>query len=272
MGGLRGGYDAGVVATLCRKLGPDYFDGVFASSVGVFAATFFVANQPDTIENTWRNLVDGKKLVSLLHPLRRREILDLDYLIEIFQNEGSRLDIEGVLNSRTSLVYVLTEYPSGNVTYRAPSRENLFELMRASAALPLAHRPVRVGGVCYTDGGLVQPLPIAKALEGGYEEIIAIYNKPEEFYVGWRFKLFLPLLSLGLPSAISQLVRTFETRVRELERKISSDPRISVIRPREQIPLRSILDTNRSRLNETIDLGVADARRFVASQLPNRQS
>ena len=51
-GGLKGAFEAGAVAKLCRVLGPDYFDAVYASSVGVFAATFFVANQPETIENT----------------------------------------------------------------------------------------------------------------------------------------------------------------------------------------------------------------------------
>ena len=46
-GGLNGAYSAGVVAELGRQLGPKHFDAVYASSVGVYAATFLVANQPD---------------------------------------------------------------------------------------------------------------------------------------------------------------------------------------------------------------------------------
>lgn len=177
-GGLAGAYGAGVVATLCRKLGHDYFDTVIASSVGVFAATFFAANQPSTIENTWRHLVDGRKLVNLFNPLFGREILDLEYLAEIFQNEKSALNVRRVFSSGVRIIYVLTQYPTGVVEHRIPTFDDIFDLMRASSALPLVHRPVLIDGRRYTDGGLSDSLPIGKALEENYDEIVAVYNKP----------------------------------------------------------------------------------------------
>src|SRR3989344_4456293 len=239
MGGLRGGYDAGVVATLCRELGPDYFEVVFASSVGVFAATFFLANQPDSLESTWRNFVDGRKLVNFLNPLRRREVLDLEYLTGIFQNEISFLDVEKVFKVSASLMYALTEYSSGKTVYRKPDRKNLFECMRASAALPFAHRPVSIDNVRYIDGGLSCPLPIHKAIEEGFDEIIAVYNKPKGFYIGNRFKLFYPVGSLLLPSSIAGLLVAYERNIQEIEESLSRNRRVTIIRPKTQIPLRS---------------------------------
>ena len=266
MGGLRGGYDAGVVATLCRELGPDYFDAVFASSVGVFAATFFLANQPDTLERTWRNFVDGRKLVNFWNPLRRREVLDLEYLTGIFQNEISFLDVEKVFKASASLMYALTEYSSGKTVYRKPDRENLFECMQASAALPFAHRPVSIDNVRYVDGGLSCPLPVHKAIEDGYDEIIAVYNKPEGFYVEKRFRFFHPVASLFLPPSVAGLLTTYERKVREIEELISCNRHVTVIRPKTQIPLRSIRDTNKKRIHEAIDMGIIDARDFVRSR------
>ena len=271
MGGLRGGYDAGVVVELCRELGPDYFDTVFASSVGVFAATFFLANQPDIIENTWRNLVDGRKLVNLFNFFRHRDILDLEYLTEIFQNEVSRLNTEQVFKTRANLIYVLTEYPTGKVVYCKPKKENLFELMRASSALPFVHRPIRVDGVNYIDGGLVSPLPIAEAIKEDFNEIIAVYNKPSGFYVGKSFKIFHRIMSLFLPPAISKLLNRYESKTRKLQELISQNQHVTVIRQKTQIPLRSILDTNKARLNATIDKGVSDAQDFLKSRRESKR-
>ena len=86
-GGLMGAYDAGVLVILGRELGADYFDSIYASSVGVFISTFFKSGQSDTIENTWRNLVHSKQLVNFTNPLRGKQVLDLEYLAEIFQDE-----------------------------------------------------------------------------------------------------------------------------------------------------------------------------------------
>ena len=54
MGALRGAYDAGVVVTLCRALGPDYFHAVYGCSAGTYAIAHFVLNQPDSGEKLWR--------------------------------------------------------------------------------------------------------------------------------------------------------------------------------------------------------------------------
>ena len=87
VGGLRGAYDAGVAAALCQTLGHTYFDAIYMSSVGVFAGTFFAANQPDVMEHAWRNYVSGKQLVNYANPLRGRNILNTEYLIDIFKND-----------------------------------------------------------------------------------------------------------------------------------------------------------------------------------------
>lgn len=53
-GGLAGAYSAGFMAELGRKLGPNYFDEIYAYSVGSYIGTFYISKQPNTIENTWR--------------------------------------------------------------------------------------------------------------------------------------------------------------------------------------------------------------------------
>ena len=116
-GGLRGAYDTGVVAELCRNLGPDYFDAIYACSAGAYAAAHFVLNQPDSEEYIWRNLLDGNKFINLFNPLQRRNILDLEYLIDILKHPDTLLHIENLPQIRTRLIYTLTDQKTGQSVY-----------------------------------------------------------------------------------------------------------------------------------------------------------
>ncbi len=262
-GGLMGAYDAGVLVILGRELGADYFDSIYASSVGVFISTFFKSGQSDTIENTWRNLVHSKQLVNFTNPLRGKQVLDLEYLAEIFQDERSLLNLRAVMSSRTKLTYVLTEDPSGKTRYFQPEERNLFDAMRASAALPLVHSAVRVDGQLYRDGGLIDKLPIKKALEERNDELIVVYNKPEGFSYGLKESRITKILSLTLPKEISKLVRHRDSQNKELDRIIKQNRRVKVIRPTIPLPLTSVIDTDKERINASIDLGIRDAEEFL---------
>lgn len=263
-GGLRGAYDAGVIALLGRELGPDYFDAVYASSVGVFAGTFYVANQPDVIENTWRNFVAGNQLVNYLNPLKGRGILDIEYLLEIFSDKRAYLDLDAVINSDTKLVYVLSKYPSGEVIYKTPKKGEIFPLMRAATVMPLFHEPVEFEGDKYIDiGGIIEPLPINEPLSKDFDEVIVVYNKFKGFYGGLKAKLFNSIISTALAHKYHLPFFSIEKIHKNLEQKMEQDPRIRIIRPLRQIPLKSILDTNKERINKTIDIGIEDAISYV---------
>jgi len=262
-GGLRGAYGAGVMATLARELGPNYFDAVYGSSVGVYAATFFLANQPGVIERTWRNLVHGKQLVNFANPLIGRQILDLEYLVGLFQDNRSLLDVEAVMKSRTKLVYTVTKYPTGKPAYIQPTRKNIFDAMRASSAIPLVHSPIEVNGSTFVDGGLTSNLPVIKALEDGNEEIIVVYSKPPGFTSGPPSRLKRSILNLLLPPGIARLLKEHHWQEEELDRILETNKKLKILRPTTELPLNSRLDTNKKRINASIDRGIKDAKDFL---------
>lgn len=262
IGGLRGAYDAGVVATLCRELGSHYFDAIYMSSVGVFAGTFYAANQPDVIENTWRNYVSGSQLVNYLNPLRGKNVLDTEYLTEIFQNDKSLLDVDAALNSDTGLWYVLENLETTKSEYIQPNRSNIFDLMRAATAVPLVHKPVELNGIEYIDAGLVDPLPIEKAISDGCRDITVIYNKPREFYVGRGYKMGLAVISRIVQPQLRNQFLALEEKYRKLNKYMDSLDNISVIRPQVDIPY-SILATDKKVINDLVDLGIQDAREYL---------
>ncbi|MFH1207801.1 MAG: patatin-like phospholipase family protein [Patescibacteria group bacterium] len=261
-GGLHGAYGAGVLSVLGRKLEPDYFHTVYACSVGVLTATFFVAKQPDTIENTWRHLVSDRQLVNFLNPLFGKEIMDLEYLIGIFSDDRSRLDTHTAFNSPTKLVYNLTNYRNGKAVYISPHENNWQVLMKASCALPVINQPIVVGLERYIDGGAADPLPLDKALFDGHDELVIIINRDKYAYAGNRFNLSW-LASWVTPAPISRLLKNDIQRKRHIIERATSDIRCRIIRPSKKSPLKSLFDTDKRHLNGIIDLGKQDAEAFL---------
>jgi|GEM_PF-3579341 len=276
VGGLYGAYDAGVCVGLLKNLGPDYFDEIYAVSAGVYNAAFYLSNQPDVIENVWKNLVCGRQLVSLLNPFKGKPVMNLNYLINLFQSPGTALNIDRVFASSTKLQYTLIKLETLEPVYVSPNSSNIFTSMKASCALPLAFGPVEFEGSWYLDWAtLTVPVPIDRALASNPDEVIVIYNRPggkhkeslrneRHRYYFFRFLLaFLPdyCRPFGFP------VKTFNRGLNHVEDIFVSDPRVKVIRPNEVLPLRSILDTNKRRLSSTFEAGRSDAERFLNSYI-----
>jgi hypothetical protein len=68
------------------------------------------------------------------------------------------------------------------------------------------------------------------------------------------------------PRPIAELMRKIIISESHIEAQYKNDPRVKIIKPQTAIPLRHFLDTNKKRLNETIDRGIADAEAFLAKQ------
>ncbi len=269
VGALRGAYDAGVAAELCRTLGAEHFDSFYGCSAGAYAAAFFIANQPGVIENVWRNHVYDGRLVNFLNPLWKRPMLDLEYMENLFQNGETRLCVEHITNASARLIIVVTRRDTGESVYVRPTKDMVLKLMNASSAVPFMHAPITIDHGIYIDGGLSDPLPFAKALTDGHDEVVVVYNKPKGFFVGSRYDTFSHLLAMSMPKHIAHLVRTLKLRFQEIEKELEQEPRLKVIRPKIQLPLKSILDTNKARLNACVDMGIADAQEFLRTYHPS---
>lgn len=261
-GGLKGAYSAGVLATLSRNLPKDYFDAIYMSSVGSYLGSFFASNQPDTIENTCRKLISGNQLANFFNLFLGKRILNLEYLTKISKDKESLLDIEEIFKGKTKLTFVVTNYKTGEPAYLNPTKKNIFKLMEASCALPLVHGPVLINKTPYFDGGLSDPIPFKKAIEDGYEEVLIVLNRSRKHKATFGFKLRIKLFFLYLPKKMRKLVYSQDTRKRNLEASLRESENVRLIIPQKDI-LKSIADTNKKRINQTIDLGIKDASRFL---------
>jgi predicted patatin/cPLA2 family phospholipase len=231
-GTMKGAYTVGILRVFYEKLGLNYFDSIYSFSVGIFEQAFFVANQPETMENTWRNYVSGSKLINPFNVFRGKAILDLDYLTGLFQTEMSLLNIKQMLISPINIYCFVTDHSTRlPVILNLKEGENIFDIMRASCAVPLLYPPVKIGNKKYIDGVFACKKKIMmeiKRICDRFDEIIVISNSGSI--------RFLP-----------------------------TNPKIKLIRPSD-MPLWHPLDTNRSRIIKTIEQGKMDALEFLQNQ------
>jgi NTE family protein len=153
-GGFFGAWQAGAWAALASRWRPELIVGVSVGSLNGYCIACGVT--PETLRDLWRRerLVDLKELSGNLRDLTGRYSLQLDFTVVV-----------------TDLLRLKPRiYRGAQVTWRH---------LAASCAVPLAFRPVKIGGRLYVDGGLLNPLPTYAAVELGATEILALHALPE---------------------------------------------------------------------------------------------
>jgi len=271
-GGFFGAYNAGVCVTLCKRLGYDYFDTIYGCSSGALAAVMYASNQTHHLENIWRNLVDGKKVINFLNIIRGGQVLNLEYLEDLIKNNGGASIVNKIFSSSVKIKLVVTEIGSGNPRYLSLTKGNIFDLIKASAAVPFIHGPVMVNNKFYIDGGLTDPLPIIPAIHDGHDEIVAILNRPQKPGLSNRQKKVIVGLALRLISKNAYLLFKLEDQIiSRIEKNLKDNPFVSAIRPKRSLPIDSFIDTDKERINKTFNIGVRDAKKFLNNYKQSRR-
>lgn len=263
-GGLRGAYAVGVLRKLYEYGGPDQFDAIYAVSSGVFAATYFAAAQVEYMENTWRDLVHGAQLINFWRVFKGQPILGLDYLIDLFKGPV-HLNLDRVFNSRPTIKYILTEYETGIPHYLDAKGPEIFDLMRASSALPCVYtKPIYIDNIRYFDGGHSDPVPIKKVIDDGYTEILAVLTRPEGYVKPPASKLIAKLCLGRSPAAMKVFLNLHEHYNKSM--RIIENPGISVnivtVRPNNLKISR--LTRSRELIIGAIEQGKVDAEKVFS--------
>jgi predicted patatin/cPLA2 family phospholipase len=264
-GGLRGAYAVGALRGLYDAGLGESFDQVIAVSSAVFAASYFVAGQVKEMEDAWRNLVHGRQLISYRNIFSMTPVLGLDYLVALFKG-AVRLHTDRIVSSRTALEFVTTDYLTGEPKYLDAKRSDIFDLMRASSAVPrLYPLPVRIDGHEYYDGGHSDPIPVQRAIDLGYKNILVVLTKPLAERKVAPSKLLGYLLLYPAHKARESWLKIHETYNRALDLISRPPPGIQITAIAPAVSHISRLTRKRSALMHAIEQGKKDAERYVAT-------
>jgi len=262
-GGLRGAFVAGVLAEFERS-GALRFSHVYATSAAAASAAYFLAGQIEQAVGIWKDRTHGGQLISALHLLKGRGLMDIEGLVRVFQQE---LDARGVASSPVRLRVAVTNCNTGGADHVVVTEQNVFPLLKATMALPVVYgRVVDVDGVPYIDGGIADAIPFEAALALEPRRVIVVTTRPLGYRkVKVRFGGDLLRYNYhAFPAVWPALRNRWEAYNRSIM-KLEAFERlglIEVIRPAAQLPA-SRMTRDRARIIQTLELGEAAARAFL---------
>ena len=200
-GAMRGVVSGGMVAGL-EALGlRDAFDVVYGSSAGACAGAYFLAGQARVGARLYYEVVNNRRFINLLHPFRRRAIVDLDRLFDQVLGQQLPLDFETFQASGVRMVVLASHVDVRAATGTdANGAQTVVEAVRLSdfedvndllGALHASSRMPIVGGAPFSyrgmrlwDAAITQPVPIHAALEDGCTHVLVLLTLPRDVRPG----------------------------------------------------------------------------------------
>ncbi len=214
-------------------------DYIIGTSAGIAYGTSYASRQIGRNRDVSVKFMHDKRYMGLRHLLnpKNRSFYNLDFVFGEIPNKEILFDFKAFADFRGEVIATVTNIETGEVEYLPVSAEDRnFTVLRASCALPIMFRPIEIGGKKYLDGGLGDPIPYKRALEGGCDRLIVIMTRESGYKKGYdkstslvraAYRKYPRLLStfLSRPKVYNESVRSIE--------RLEKEGKAIVIRPND---------------------------------------
>ena len=256
-GGLRGAFAVGVLSELAARVKRPVTH-LFATSSGAPNAAYFATGQIAEGVKIWEQRTHGAQLVDYANLVGSRPVMKIDELVAVFRDEIP-LDATRLAAGGPELYISVTDVESGAGELVRATRDNVFSLLQAAMAIPIAYgRVVPVADGRYIDGGFRAPLAIREALALEPSKVLAVLTKPRghrrkrSVVGGWlqgRSYAEFPRLRAAIAEKWSHYNATMD-----LVDTLEDEGQILALRPPGELPVTR-LSRSRDRIHATIELG-----------------
>ncbi|MHB8585963.1 MAG: patatin-like phospholipase family protein [Thermoplasmatota archaeon] len=176
-GSMRAAYASGVLAAF-ESAGYRDFDAIYGTSAGGALVAWFAAGQADYATQTWKYAQD-RRFVSYRRVLWGGPIMDHDRLFADVYAREHPLNVAAVQAAPFPVIVTVTDADTGIVEYIDIRKGPVLDWLRATGRMPIGLGPaVLIGGKRYVDGGVVDPLPVERAIADGHRHLIVVANRP----------------------------------------------------------------------------------------------
>ncbi|PJZ68956.1 hydrolase [Leptospira perolatii] len=273
-GGMKGSFAGGVLCAVNQYIPSTFFDLIVGVSSGSCSAAYYTTGyeadykESLRIVEIWKKELVGRKLISLLHPLNGKSILDQEYLIDYLFGKKYRLPGEYFEKKETTPFYVVvTNLAKLQAEYVRATATNALNLLKAATSLPIATRGKwKLEGQLYGDGGISDPIPIEKVIEAGYKDITIVLNSPGDDFSppvpgiqGW---LSYPL-NRKLYHMITKVHHTMYNRALRIIQSPPNGVKIHLVCP-EKSDL-GMVSTSSKLLNRSVNRGMEAGHKIVST-------
>lgn len=270
-GGMRGVFTCGVLDYMLDA-GITFPYGIGVSAGACNGLSFF-SRQRERAKKTNIDMLEKYRYIGLRYWRKQRSLLDLDFLYRRLPTELLPYDYDTFFSSGARYEIVLTDCETGKARYAEEyaDPDRLLLLAKASSNLPYICPVCDVDGRPTLDGGIVDSIPVQRALEQGYERCLVVLTREQ----GYRKKgkgLNVPFFYGQFPElreALAYRSLTYNAQL-ELVERLEAEGKIYVIRPQSPVAVGR-METNTDKLRALYAEGYRCAEQFFAS-LPTTSS
>lgn len=180
-GASRTVFSCGVTdAFLEENIIPDYFIGV---SAGIAYGVSYLSKQKGRNLEIAIKYMNDKRYMGVRHLLKSKNFYNIPFVFGEIPNKLEAFDYETFAAFPGKVMACVTNIHTGKPEYlEVPRKDDKFDVLVASCALPILFQPVKVGKRYYLDGGLSDSIPYQQALKEGCDKNIVILTR-ERGYV-----------------------------------------------------------------------------------------
>ena len=220
-GGMRGVFTSGVLDAFMKH--DLHFPYVVAVSAGACNGLSYMSRQPRRARFSNIDMLRKYGYISLKRLLTQGSIFDPDILYERFPNEIVPFDYDAYRRNPAVYEMVTTNCLTGRAMYLSEKDDakRMTAIAKASSSLPYVAQITYVDGIPMLDGGIVDSIPVVRAIDSGYSPNVVILTRNRGFRSSEPdFKI--PRLFYGeyprLRVALSHHVQVYNEQLELIER------------------------------------------------------
>lgn len=158
---------------------PDYFIGV---SAGIAYGVSYLSKQKGRNLTIIQKYMNDKRYMGVRHLLKSRNFYNIPFVFEEIPNKLEAFDFKAFESFPGKVEACVTNIHTGKAEYlEVPRRDDKFQVLVASCALPILFQPVKVGKHYYLDGGVSDSVPYKRAIEQGCDKNIVILTRERDY-------------------------------------------------------------------------------------------
>lgn len=273
-GGMRGIFTIGVLdAFMEHNITFPYAIGV---SAGACHLCSYISRQPGRARFSNIDMMAKYKYISIKNLFLQGNIFDTKLLYDDLPNRIYPFDYDTFFSSLTDYEMVTTNCLTGKAEYMTDreSPDRIMSIILASSSLPYVARIVNVDGKPMLDGGIVDSIPIKRAIDKGFRKNVVVLTRNKGYRKSLNeshLKSFLSRMTGKVmyhkyPNLVDALNNRSEVYNRQIEliEDMEEKGEILVIRPENPIVVDRI-ERNVEKLVSLYEEGKKIGEQFIAA-------
>ena len=260
-GGMRGIYTAGVLDFFMDK--NIIFKDIKAVSAGVGVATSYLSHQRGRTLQIFLDYSTDKRYLSVESFIKTGSAFGIDFIFKTIPNELLPFDYDAYASSNINLWAVCTDLDTGEAVYiKIDDIKEKLDYVIASSSLPLVSKVVHIMDKKLYDGGVVDPIPIKKSIEDGFDLQVLVLTRNSNYRKSKSLSNRIIVTAFRRHKAFANILKErhqIYNDTLDLINDLESKKKVVVIRPSKPLNIdRFEKDTN--KLNDLYEMGYQDAK------------